>query len=131
MIKTILFCCLAAVTFACESNVASLEEPKGENPPSLELIKKVKPNAVAYFASGCFWCVEAVFESVIGVGDVVSGYSGGKVKNPSYELICSGTTRHAESVMVPYDSNLVSYETLIEVFFDSHDPTTLNQHRSR
>lgn len=87
----------------------------------------VETNAVAYFASGCFWCVEAVFESVKGVGEVESGYAGGTEKNPSYELICTGTTRHAEAVKVYYDSTIVSYGTLLTVFFDSHDPSTLNQ----
>ncbi len=115
------------MTFACENAFPEHENENGMATPSVATLQKVKPNAVAYFASGCFWCVEAVFESVIGVGDVVSGYSGGTIKNPSYELICSGTTRHAEAVMVPYDSNLVSYETLLTVFFDSHDPSTLNR----
>lgn len=81
----------------------------------------------AYFASGCFWCVEAVFESVIGVKEVISGYSGGKIKNPTYKLISSGRTRHAEAVEVYYDPELISYETLLTVFFDSHDPTTPDQ----
>lgn len=81
----------------------------------------------AYFASGCFWCVEAVFESVEGVHEAVSGYSGGSIPNPSYELICTGKTKHAEAVKVYYDSNVVSYETLVDVFFNSHDPSTLNR----
>lgn len=78
----------------------------------------------AYFASGCFWCVEAIFESVEGVGEVISGYSGGKIKNPTYRKISSGATRHAEAVEVYYDPEVVSYETLLKVFFGSHDPTT-------
>jgi len=81
----------------------------------------------AYFASGCFWCVEAVFESVEGVKEAISGYSGGKIKNPTYRLISSGSTRHAETVEVIYDPKVVSYETLLTVFFDSHDPTTPDQ----
>ena len=124
MMKTLLFCFFAALTFSCESSTDINSESNLDHAPSLQSIQKVKTNAVAYFASGCFWCVEAVFESVVGVGDVVSGYSGGTIKDPSYELICSGTTRHAEAVMVPYDSNLVSYETLLKVFFASHDPST-------
>lgn len=78
----------------------------------------------AYFASGCFWCVEAIFESVEGVEEAVSGYSGGTDLNPTYELVSSGNTRHAETVKVYYDSSKVSYETLVEVFFMSHDPST-------
>ena len=81
----------------------------------------------AYFASGCFWCVEAVFESVVGVEEVVSGYSGGEIKNPSYRQVASGQTQHAEAVEVYYDAAVVSYATLLKVFFGSHDPTTLNR----
>lgn len=81
----------------------------------------------AYFASGCFWCVEAIFESVQGVSEAVSGYSGGEMKNPTYRLVSSGRTRHAEAVEVYYDPEVVSFETLVKVFFGSHDPTTPNQ----
>jgi len=81
----------------------------------------------AYFASGCFWCVEVIFESIDGVEEVVSGYSGGKEKNPTYEQVSAGLTGHAESVKIYYDSTKVSYQTLLEVFFGSHDPTTSNQ----
>jgi len=81
----------------------------------------------AYFASGCFWCVEAVFESVEGVVEAVSGYQGGHTKNPTYESIGTGRTGHAEAVEVYYDKKKVSYETLLKVFFGSHDPTTLNR----
>ena len=81
----------------------------------------------AYFAAGCFWCVEAVFESVIGVEEVISGYAGGKEKNPSYEKVGAGLTGHAESVEVYYDSTKINYKQLLHVFFDSHDPTTLSR----
>jgi len=81
----------------------------------------------AYFASGCFWCVEAVFESVRGVKEAVSGYAGGEIENPTYEMVSSGRTKHAESVEVYYDSSQVDYPTLLKVFFGSHDPTTLNR----
>ena len=82
---------------------------------------------VAYFASGCFWCVEAIFESVEGVEEAISGYAGGQIKNPTYEQVSSGKTKHAETVLVYYDSSKVSFETLVDVFFNSHDPSTLNQ----
>lgn len=82
---------------------------------------------VAYFGSGCFWCVEAIFETVKGVKEAESGYCGGTTKNPSYEQICTGKTGHAETVKVTYDSNVISYSDLLRVFFNSHDPTTLNQ----
>jgi peptide-methionine (S)-S-oxide reductase len=81
---------------------------------------------VAYFASGCFWCVEAVFESVEGVEEAVSGYAGGFTKNPTYETIGTGKTGHAETVAVYYNPKKVSFETLVTVFFGSHDPTTVN-----
>jgi len=81
----------------------------------------------AYFASGCFWCVEAVFESVEGVAEAVSGYAGGHTDDPTYQTIGTGTTGHAESVLVFYDSTRVDYPTLLKVFFGSHDPTTLNR----
>ena len=101
-----------------EASVMSMEKPT-----EAELAKLKK----AYFASGCFWCVEAIFESVVGVKEVVSGYSGGKIENPTYQQVASGRTLHAEAVEVYYDPELVSYETLLLVFFDSHDPTTLNR----
>ncbi len=81
----------------------------------------------AYFASGCFWCVEAIYESVEGVAEAVSGYAGGDEKNPTYAEVSSGRTNHAEAVMVYYDSTRVNFETLVDVFFESHDPSTLNR----
>jgi len=81
---------------------------------------------VAYFASGCFWCVEAIFESVEGVSEAVSGYAGGKTDNPTYRSIGTGRTGHAEAVAVYYDPDKVSFKTLVDVFFGSHDPTTKN-----
>jgi peptide-methionine (S)-S-oxide reductase len=86
-----------------------------------------KGKAIAVFASGCFWCTEHVFEAVVGVNEAVSGYSGGNVKNPSYELVGSNTTGHAESVAVFYDPKVVSFKELVNVFFASQDPTTPNQ----
>ncbi|MGG6232341.1 peptide-methionine (S)-S-oxide reductase MsrA [Tenacibaculum sp. SDUM215027] len=81
---------------------------------------------VAYFASGCFWCVEAIFESVNGVEEAVSGYAGGHTKNPTYKTIGTGRTGHAESVAVYYNPKKVSFQMLVTVFFGSHDPTTKN-----
>lgn len=76
---------------------------------------------------GCFWCIEAIFDELKGVIDVRSGYSGGKVVNPSYREVCSGTTGHAEVVQISYDPSVISLEDLLEVFFTLHDPTTLNR----
>ena len=81
----------------------------------------------AYFASGCFWCVESIFESLIGVEEVESGYSGGKTKDPTYYQVLTGRTGHAESVRIVYDETKISFKKLVEVFFASHDPTTLNR----
>ena len=81
----------------------------------------------ALLAAGCFWGVEYNFSKVKGVNEVVSGYSGGKTDNPTYEQVCSNTTEHAEVVLIDYDSDLVSYDTLLNVFWEKHDPTTLNR----
>ncbi|MDX2430941.1 MAG: peptide-methionine (S)-S-oxide reductase MsrA [Bacteroides sp.] len=81
----------------------------------------------ATFGAGCFWCVEAIFERVNGVSMVKSGYAGGHVKNPDYKSVCEGTTGHAEVVQMEYDPELISFTALLEVFFKTHDPTTLNR----
>ena len=81
----------------------------------------------ATLAGGCFWCLEAVYDELKGVTDVVSGYAGGAVRNPSYEQVCSGTTGHAEVVQVTFDTDEVSFKDLLNVFFTIHDPTTLNR----
>lgn len=80
-----------------------------------------------YFGGGCFWCTEAVFKSIHGVTTVVPGYMGGTVPNPSYESVCSGTTGHAEVVQVEYDPHIVTLPDLLDIFFETHDPTTLNR----
>lgn len=81
----------------------------------------------ATFGAGCFWCTEAVFLNVKGVTKVVSGYTGGKVKNPTYREICTGMTGHAEVTQITFDPSVVSFEELLEVFWNTHDPTTLNR----
>ena len=81
----------------------------------------------AIFANGCFWCTEAVFQRLNGVKEVISGYTGGEIKNPAYREICTGRTGHAEAIKISYDSSLISYNELLEVFFATHDPTTLNR----
>jgi len=82
---------------------------------------------VAYFAGGCFWCTEASFERIAGVQAVVSGYSGGKKRNPTYQEVAAGQTQYAEAIAIYYDSSIVDYPTLLDVFFVAHDPTTLNR----
>lgn len=84
-------------------------------------------NSIATFGNGCFWCTEAIFLNVDGVTKVVSGYMGGNVKDPTYREVSSGLTGHAEVVQLTYDSSVISYAELLEIFWKTHDPTTLNQ----
>ena len=81
----------------------------------------------ATFGAGCFWCVEAVFQQLKGVLSVESGYSGGHTKNPTYKEVCTGTTGHAETCRITYDPSMISFTELLEVFWKTHDPTTLNR----
>jgi peptide-methionine (S)-S-oxide reductase len=81
----------------------------------------------ATFGSGCFWCTEAVFDRVDGVDQVISGYAGGQIKNPSYEDVCSGVTGHAEVVQIIFNPEIISFDDLLKIFWRTHDPTTLNR----
>ncbi|MBE7465652.1 MAG: peptide-methionine (S)-S-oxide reductase MsrA [Planctomycetes bacterium] len=110
---TALLAALAAAAHAAEPK----EEPKMPE-PKLEL---------ATFGQGCFWCAEAIFVRIDGVSKSVSGYMGGKIENPTYKQICNGDTGHAEVIQVTYDPAKVSFDKLLDVFFTSHDPTTLNR----
>jgi len=87
-------------------------------------IQSVPTTATATLGGGCFWCLEAVYQEVEGVRNVVSGYAGGDVPNPSYRQVCSGTTGHAEVVQLTYDPDVIRYRDLLEIFFTIHDPTT-------
>ena len=82
---------------------------------------------LATFGNGCFWCTEAVFQQINGVLKVTSGYSGGSMENPDYKTVCNGTTGHAECLQIEFDADVVSYDQLLEVFWKTHDPTTLNR----
>jgi peptide-methionine (S)-S-oxide reductase len=101
------------------------QKSKGET--STTVTERKPGMELATFGSGCFWCTEAIFLNVKGVEKVESGYSGGKVKNPTYREVCSGLTGHAEVIQVTYDPKLVSYDELLEIFWQTHDPTTLNR----
>lgn len=90
-------------------------------------IQGVKMLEKATLGGGCFWCLEAVYQEVPGVKSIVSGYAGGNVPNPTYEAVCTGRTGHAEVVQLEFDSTVVSYREILEVFFAIHDPTTLNR----
>jgi len=90
-------------------------------------ISGTKTTEIATFGGGCFWCTEAVFDEVVGVTDVVSGYTGGQLANPNYDDICEGTTGHAEVIRVTFDPAVITYAEILEIFFATHDPTTLNK----
>lgn len=89
--------------------------------------KSASKTQLATFGGGCFWCTEAVFELLPGVKRVESGYAGGHVPNPTYKQVCTGETGHAEVIRIEFDPAVVSYDRLVEVFFEAHDPTTLNR----
>jgi len=115
------------VFFSCNNNAQQKTVTKTEianadpvQVPTKNGLKK------AYFASGCFWCVEAIYESVAGVDEVISGYAGGHTRNPTYESTNTGKTGHAETVEVIYDPEQVSYKTLVKIYFGSQDPTQVN-----
>jgi peptide-methionine (S)-S-oxide reductase len=86
-----------------------------------------KKMELATFGSGCFWCTETIFDKVKGVESAVSGYSGGNVKNPTYKEVCTGNTGHAEVVQITYNPDIIAYKDLLEIFWQTHDPTTLNR----
>ena len=109
---------LAALALASQSADKPKSMPAPEPAPGLER---------AVVGGGCFWCLEAVFERLDGVKDVVSGYAGGRTENPTYEEVCSHTTGHAEVVQIDFDPKKITYEKLLDVFWHAHDPTTLNR----
>ncbi len=100
---------------------------KVENKNKKQNTESMKGVALATFGNGCFWCSEAIFEQLEGVIKVEAGYAGGTVKKPSYKEVCSGNTGHAEVIRIEYDPEKISYRELLEVFFSTHDPTTLNR----
>jgi len=106
---------VALSTLACGQ---SKPKPMSESNQGLSL---------ATFGNGCFWCTEAIFQQLNGVEKVVSGYTGGKIKNPTYKEVCSGSTGHAEVIQITYDAKKISFDELLEVFWKTHDPTTLNK----
>jgi peptide-methionine (S)-S-oxide reductase len=104
----------ASITYSSAQRLNTMDEKKAN-------LEK------ATFGNGCFWCTEAVFLGLKGVEKVESGYSGGKIKNPTYREVCTGTTGHAEVIQITFDPKVISYEELLEVFWNTHDPTTLNK----
>ena len=129
--KSILLVMAVVFSTACQSKSKAKKE-KPQNPKEVAEVVKLSQEDLskyetAYFASGCFWCVEAIFESVKGIPEVISGYAGGTEDNPTYEQVGRGLTSHAEAVRVYYDPEIISFTALVQVFFGSHDPTTLNR----
>jgi len=124
--KNLLTVLLISTVFSCQNNAQN--NTKQNDIINAKPVEVALQNgkARAYFASGCFWCVEAVYESVKGVDEVISGYSGGHTQNPTYEASNTGKTGHAEAVEVIYDPNVVSFATLVDIYFASQDPTQVN-----
>jgi peptide-methionine (S)-S-oxide reductase len=126
MFKKIVFplLCLTTIFFTTACNGSSSQK-MAETQRPVDTTRYGKLDT-AYFASGCFWCVEAVYERLYGVKEAISGYSGGTTKNPTYEQVGAHETGHAEAVMVFYDPKLISYETLVKVYFGSQNPTQVD-----
>ncbi|MEO6681952.1 MAG: peptide-methionine (S)-S-oxide reductase MsrA [Ginsengibacter sp.] len=116
---------LITMTFGLTSCAQNTKKEKVEKRVELSQ-KDLSKYSKAVFASGCFWHTEALFDGMKGVAEAVSGYAGGNTKNPSYEKVITGNTGHAESVMVYYDSTIVSYSTLMKAYFEAQDPTSVN-----
>lgn len=116
---------LLITVFSCaRREQSSTTIPSAEH---LQVSSKQMNNETAILGNGCFWCTEAIFQQLEGVISVQSGYSGGHVENPSYEEVCEKTTGHAEAIKVVYDPSKISFDELLEVFWQTHDPTTLNR----
>ena len=115
---------LSLVFSACTAKEKPVVKEEFKEPIKLKVAEGME---IATFAGGCFWCTEAVFLDIKGVEKVVSGYIGGSTKNPTYAAICTGTTGHAEAIQITFNPAEVAYEDLLEIFFATHDPTTLNR----
>jgi peptide-methionine (S)-S-oxide reductase len=124
--KQIFSVLLVTTLFSCQNNAQTNSKQQAVVDAKPVEIPLQNGTAKAYFASGCFWCLEAIYESVKGVDEAINGYSGGHTKNPTYEDSNTGRTGHAEAVEVIYDPKVVSFETLVDVYFASQDPTQVN-----
>ena len=118
---------LSFLVFSLSCDISSSKPINNPDPVFIVENQDYENMSKAYFASGCFWCVETIYESLDGVKEVYSGYAGGSTINPNYYQVMSGKTGHAEAIEIIYDSNKVSFDTLLKVFFDSHNPTTPNR----
>ncbi len=127
ILKALVAIVLLCVCAACNSPASRAQRQKPDQGVRKVSLDAPPGRALAAFAEGCFWCVEEVFEAVQGVDSVISGYAGGTTPNPTYQAVGGGRTDHAESVLVYYDPQVISYAELLNVFFASHDPTTRNR----
>jgi peptide-methionine (S)-S-oxide reductase len=125
--KSILLASFTAISIFAAVSLAVMGDHKDSAMGGEEVMNSTGKNEVATLAGGCFWCLEAVYNDLRGVEKVVSGYSGGRVANPTYEEVCRGNTGHAEVVQITFDPQVLSFKELLEVFFTIHDPTTLNR----
>jgi len=124
--KLTYICTALIMALSCQESPQKSSEPTIDM-PAVQATLTQEGLTKAYFASGCFWCVEAIFESVKGVDEVISGYSGGTEDNPTYKEVSYGRSSHAEAVEVIYDPEVISFSQLVDVFFGSQDPTTRNR----
>ncbi len=122
--KSIFVLLISLGALSCQSSDKKISAEKNK---AINTMNEQKGLQVATVAGGCFWCTEALFLELKGVKKVVSGYTGGMVKNPTYKEVCTGTTGHAEAIEITFDPTQISYEDILEVFFATHDPTTLNR----
>lgn len=127
MLKYYFLSLTAFVILACTANTNENANTSTDDTTKVDTIQNSQNADTVYFAGGCFWCVEAAFEQIKGVKEAISGYSGGKEKNPTYKEVSYGRTDHAEAVMVIYDPAIINYNVLLDIFFTAHDPTQLNK----
>jgi peptide-methionine (S)-S-oxide reductase len=125
--KSVLLASFIAISVFAAVSMAVMGDHKDSAIGGKESMNSTGKKEVATLAGGCFWCLEAVYNDLRGVEKVVSGYSGGRVANPSYEEVCTGRTGHAEAIQITFDPQVISFKELLEVFFTIHDPTTLNR----
>lgn len=124
-IKLIAVITFTAIFFeSCAQNTQKQTETKNDSKPITKMENQLDTITLG---AGCFWCVEAIFQDLKGVEKVISGYSGGFVKNPAYKEVCNGTTGHAEVCQLIYDPKVITFPEILQVFWETHDPTTLNQ----
>ncbi|WP_390904964.1 peptide-methionine (S)-S-oxide reductase MsrA [Xanthocytophaga flava] len=126
MQRPLIFTLFAGICLLSCAQSQQKKVPQMQSKP-VQMTTNVAKTDTATFGTGCFWCTEAIFQQVDGVLSVASGYSGGQVENPTYKQVCTGSTGHAEVIQVTYDPAKVSYPELLEVFWSTHDPTTLNR----